>query len=497
MKPLLKTLHNLIRVVLAFSIILLTASAASRADTPDFATIEAYVEEQMRANQIPGLALGIVQGDQIVHLRGFGVADPSGQPVTPQTPFIIGSLSKSFTALAVMQLVEEGKVELDAPAQAYIPWFRVADPDASARITVRHLLNQTSGISGNEDRLLLVGTGAETVEQHVREMSHLPLAQPVGTTLQYSSWNYLVLGLLVETVSGQSYEDYVRQYIFAPLEMQNSFASEAEAMQHGLATGYRWWFGFPLPARTPYRSDLLPAGFLISSVEDMAHFLIANINGGRYGNIPLLSPEGVAEMHRPAIRDAEGRGYGMGWGIETINGVPAIMHEGLTENFFASMIIEPQGRWGIVVLTNASNLYAPKMASRIAANVLSLLLGRQPTEAGPSFWRFYLIVDAVVLLLTAVLAWSVVKLPRWRKRLTERRPRGLLRWLWRVVLPIAGDFVLPFILLVFIPSGAGFPFWSAMTLWQPDLAYWALAIAVVMLAKGVVRAGLAFSAVQK
>jgi amino acid transporter len=137
------------------------------------------------------------------------------------------------------------------------------------------------------------------------------------------------------------------------------------------------------------------------------------------------------------------------------------------------------------------------MASRIAANVLSLLLGRQPTEAGPSFWRFYLIVDAVVLLLTAVLAWSVVKLPRWRKRLTERRPRGLLRWLWRVVLPIAGDFVLPFILLVFIPSGAGFPFWSAMTLWQPDLAYWALAIAVVMLAKGVVRAGLAFSAVQK
>src|SRR5260370_33675392 len=109
--------------------------------------VDAYITAQMRSMRIPGLALGIVKGDQIVYLRGFGVDYPSGHPVTPQTPFIIGSRTKSFTALAIMQLVEQGKVELDAPVQRFIPWFRLADSDASAQITLRHLLNHTSGIS--------------------------------------------------------------------------------------------------------------------------------------------------------------------------------------------------------------------------------------------------------------------------------------------------------------------------------------------------------------
>src|SRR5690349_8939643 len=113
---------------------------------PDFAAIDAYVQGEMKATGIPGLALGIVQGDRIVHLTGFGIADPSGRVVSPQTPFIIGSLNKPITCLAVMQLVEAGKVDLDAPVQRYIPWFRVADEGDSARITVRHLLMQTSGL---------------------------------------------------------------------------------------------------------------------------------------------------------------------------------------------------------------------------------------------------------------------------------------------------------------------------------------------------------------
>ena len=133
-------------VLLALSFRALPGAAAPR-DPTDFAAIDRYVEQELQATRLPGLALGIVQGDQIVHLRGFGIADPSGRPVTPQTPFIIGSLSKSFTALAIMQLVEAGKVELDTPVQRYLPWFRVADAQASAQITVRHLLNQTSGLS--------------------------------------------------------------------------------------------------------------------------------------------------------------------------------------------------------------------------------------------------------------------------------------------------------------------------------------------------------------
>ena len=129
-----------------------SASAGAPSTTPDYEAIDTFVEAEMDAQRIPGLALGIVEGNRIVHLRGFGHADSSGRPVSPRTPFIIGSLSKSVTALAIMQLVEAGQVELDAPVQRYIPWFRVADEEASARITVRHLLNQTSGLSTKTGR---------------------------------------------------------------------------------------------------------------------------------------------------------------------------------------------------------------------------------------------------------------------------------------------------------------------------------------------------------
>jgi CubicO group peptidase (beta-lactamase class C family) len=123
-----------------------TTPLSQRAGDLDLVAIDKYLEGQMAALRIPGLALGIVQGKQIVHLKGYGVADASGRLVTPQTPFLLNSISKSFVALAVMQLVEQGKIELDAPVQRYLPWFRVADASASAQITMRHLLNHTSGL---------------------------------------------------------------------------------------------------------------------------------------------------------------------------------------------------------------------------------------------------------------------------------------------------------------------------------------------------------------
>jgi CubicO group peptidase (beta-lactamase class C family) len=114
----------------------------------DIAAIDAYVVAQMRSMRIPGFALGIVKGNQVVYLRGYGVADSAGKPVTPQTPFIIGSITKSFTALALMQLVEQGKVELDAPVQQYVPWFRLADHSASALSYQWHLQVRWSGAAG-------------------------------------------------------------------------------------------------------------------------------------------------------------------------------------------------------------------------------------------------------------------------------------------------------------------------------------------------------------
>ncbi len=122
------------------------------ADEHPFKTIDRYIENRMKTYKIPGIALGIVNDDSIVYLKGYGIADDNGRIVTPQTPFLLASVTKSFTALGIMQLVEEGKIDLDAPVQKYLPWFRVADVKASSKITVRHLLNQTSGFSTLDGR---------------------------------------------------------------------------------------------------------------------------------------------------------------------------------------------------------------------------------------------------------------------------------------------------------------------------------------------------------
>ncbi|HET6317185.1 MAG TPA: alpha/beta fold hydrolase, partial [Chloroflexota bacterium] len=172
---------------------------------PDLAAIDRFVDSERQAMRVPGLAIGVVHGDQVAHLAAFGQADGNARPVTPQTPFLAASLAKSFTALAVMQLVEAGKVDLDAPVQRYLPWFRVADADASARITTRHLLNQTSGFPTAPSSAGLAGgdMDEQAIENGVRLLAAVSLSQPVGATYQYSNWNYWTLGALVQAVSAQ------------------------------------------------------------------------------------------------------------------------------------------------------------------------------------------------------------------------------------------------------------------------------------------------------
>jgi len=187
-----KALNGLLLMMIGLTLMLVPAIGSVKASPTqqgetDFAAIDAYVDTQLNDLGIPGIALGIVQGDQIVHLQGFGFADSSGRKITPQTPFYIGSVTKSFTALAVMQLVEAGKIDLDAPVQTYLPWFELADKAASAKITVRHLLNQTTGIStidGNRFWNSQLG-----LEETVRGLKTIQLTQPVGTTFQYSNTN--------------------------------------------------------------------------------------------------------------------------------------------------------------------------------------------------------------------------------------------------------------------------------------------------------------------
>ena len=251
-----KVLTVMIGVVRALGIAQVPATAVGKQgpNTPDLAAINAYVEEEMKADRVPGLALAIVREDEIVYAKGFGVAGQDGSPVSPQTSFILGSMSKSFTALAIMQLVEGGEIDLDAPVQRYLPWFRLASPEASARITVRHLLNQTSGLPTKAPRAWRKADS--TLEAHVRALSDVQLAHPPGAAYEYSSPNYQILGLIVQEVSGQPFGEYVQKNILTPLGMDSSFISQTEALRAGsMAGGHRYWFGQPVEADLPYEED--------------------------------------------------------------------------------------------------------------------------------------------------------------------------------------------------------------------------------------------------
>ena len=168
----------------------------------NFSAVDDYLESQRLALGIPGMAVSIVQGDQVAYIQGYGEADSGGRPVTPQTPFQIGSVTKSFTTLAVMQLVESGQIELDAPVQTYIPWFRVADEATSAQITVRHLLNQTSGLSTatGRDEFAATDLSDQAIENSVRALADAVLLFTPGTTYQYCNSNFTIAGLIVQVV---------------------------------------------------------------------------------------------------------------------------------------------------------------------------------------------------------------------------------------------------------------------------------------------------------
>ena len=458
--------------------------SAQRNAPGDFKAVDDYLTAQMETAHIPGLSVAIVQGDQIVYLKGYGQADASGHSVTPQTPFIIGSISKTFTALAVMQLVEAGKVELDAPVQRYLPWFRVADPQASAQITVRHLLNHTSGLPQKADTFLWTDQDAGVLERSVRYLQTVQLARPIGQ-FGYSNANYQTLGLIVQTVSGEPYEAYIAQHIFAPLQMQTSFASQAEAQRHGMAAGYQWVFGFPIPATLPYIRAELPAGFLICSAQDMAHYLIAQMNGGQYRDRSVLSPQGIAFMQTRAA----GVPYGNGWD----NAGALVNQDGATANFQASIFFDPKARVGVFLAANVMNgldgLSSPRGSVTFAAittrgmaqSVLNLTTNQPLPDQGVGIARISLIFDLLVLALTGVLALAFVRMPRRYRRLAQR---GIAQWsdlARRSGLVAALHFAWPAALLYVALT---VPEWKELVWFQPDFTYWLAAVATLVTLKG-------------
>ena len=478
-----RTKTLLLGLIVFFLLMPATLAAQSNGRIP---TVDAFVHERMDSLNIPGAALAIVREGEIVHLAGYGVANEAGDPATPQTPFMLASLSKPITAVAVMQLAEAGQIELDAPIQRYLPWLL---PDAP--ITARHLLHQTSGLDETEGyRRNLEPDAPDALAASIRRLADAELNNLPGTTFEYSNSNYDVLGLLIETVTGQPYPDYIQTHIFAPLEMNNSFVSLSEARAAGMSDAFYPFFGRQtnFNDRMPYTRAVQPSAGLIGSAEDMAHFVLAQLQDGRYQTAQLLSPAGIAALHMPDPAADPGVQYALGWAVWPFDDAAlpgdepptALSHGGEWLGFSNLMLLIPEYDLGLVLLMNGPGPNNGSAFSNIAFDVALLALGLEAQRYPPQEdWLTQNLRPLAIILILLLLVSGAIAIRRLRGVNFSRRDGLFFTALALIDLALVG-----YLLFVRLPAATSVP----LTLrFEPDLGLMLLVILALTVGWGVIR----------
>ncbi|MCE1254018.1 MAG: beta-lactamase family protein [Anaerolineae bacterium] len=442
-------------------------------------TVDLYLQDSVQKYHLNGLAVAMVKDGETVFMKGYGQAG-SDRPVTPQTQFYLGSVTKSFTALAVMQLVEQGKIELDTPVQRYLPWFQVADAQASREITIRQLLNHTSGLSETADEG--VTNYKTTLTEQIRAMHTARLTAPVGSQYQYDSQNYRTLGLVIETVSGQFYADYLRDHIFIPLGMQHTTADPHQAPQ--LAQGYGQFFGWPVAREQPFQPGALPSGYLISTAEDLAKFALCMLNEGRYNGGQLVQPVTLKTMMSPP--QGINSEYGMGWMItKSADGHKLVLHGGALTNFSSMLMLIPEENAAYVMLCNQNGLIPMFTGLQNIKLGLADLAAGSPAPVGPSYDGLYVILSLIVAVELGSQIYRLARLPRWYAGLMQKQKKVI----WRDIL---SDVLLPLILFLGIPPllnvilGGSGDWMDAYDL-LPDVTLWLLTSFSLSFIRGMLR----------
>jgi CubicO group peptidase (beta-lactamase class C family) len=342
-------------------------SIAASVSAADFHAADDLMLRLMSTDNVPGAALALIKDGRIILEKGYGFRDLAAHaPVTTATLFNIGSISKSFTALDVAQLVDQHRVELDTPVIRYIPNFRLSDPRATRAVTLRQLLSHTSGLPPDEKWPPQVPPAREGI---VSEFANMPITAQPGTQFQYCSRCVVLAAYVLERLTGQSWETYTRAHVFIPLGMITaSFGplgleqtpNRAQPYRHDAVLGE-----VPVPwGRLQYLQVLAPAGGIDANVDEMARYALLQLGGGTIFRRRVLSPQMMAELHRPEISVGpdwtpaariQNLHYALGWFTADMRGMHLIFHNGANPGFRAAITLVPASRAGVVILTNGAS----------------------------------------------------------------------------------------------------------------------------------------------
>lgn len=426
--------------------------------------IDDYVTKNMKANHIKGAALAIANNDEVFYAQGYG-AFSDGRDITGSTLFPIASLSKSFTALAILQLVEKGQIDLDAPYLSYFP--ELSPEDKRVRdVTVRDMLNQTSGLNDKVDPDMTRSPQYQSLQEINQSLNTVKLANDSGTAYSYHNPNYQYLALLVEKVSGQNFTAYLKENVFEHLGMSNTF--NVSTTQHinenpAIPRGHYLLIGLPISQAEPFWFVDGPAG-IISTAEDMAKWMLAQYHGR------LLTSELMEQYHAAG----QSGPYGMGWleGEDEHEG-RTISHSGIFWTYKAEETIYLDQHLGITMMFN-TGLNAFVDYSAFVEGIARIIKGE---KAETSIFNSRNMGTVMIFLVITTILWGVYShycIHRSKKGITTGKL--IFSSAWRLLPILILLFLSP--LTTFIGAGRVLP-WFGLWTTMSSLMIWIIVLSLV------------------
>ncbi len=382
----------LIVASLAFAIRATAQNAADVSTRKDYAAVadalRPFIQREMAEKQLPGLSIAIVDDQQIVWSEGFGMADPKAKkPATPETEYRIGSVSKLFTDIGIMQLVERGKLNLDAPITDYLPDFHPKNPFGTP-VTLRQLMSHRSGLLREPPVGNYFETSEPSLAATVHSLNDTELVFAPNTHTKYSNAAISVVGDVLETYSHQPFAKYLKAAVLDPMGLSHSSFQPEPAIVENLAKAQMWTYDGRVSEAPTFQLGMAPAGSMYSNVIDLGRFISVLLAHGKTSNGEILKPETLAHMWSPQFPNARGRVFGLGFVVSSMDGHRMVGHGGAIYGFSTTLGLLPDDKLGVVLVATKDSSNA--VTDHIGEEALRVLLAHRagkplalPLPTGP------------------------------------------------------------------------------------------------------------------
>ncbi|MGG0705511.1 serine hydrolase domain-containing protein [Bacillus paramobilis] len=436
--------------------------------------LDKYIEKFIKEQNIPGASVAIVHNKDVFFTKTMGITGESEKKVTNKTPFAIGSISKSLTALAILKLIEDKKIKLEDSVQQHLPWFKLKDNQLTSTITIRHLLTHTSGINTYEGLALsdIQSKSSSAIKENVKKLLNVKLNALPGEKYQYSNANYIVLGALIEEVTNETYSSYMEKHVFQPLNMNGAAASKETAYEKGYLTGYQSWFGIPRKSVVSYDNAGAPYGYITANLEDMIQYIMF-LN--RPEDAQFLKQENMDLYLSPLYKINSEKSYGFGLRTTNINeSETMIWHAGSTPDARAEIFILNKSGWGGVILTNKNHVLEESVLSVLKNGIISILNGEVPVDPTKNIPFIQIVMSIVIFALFII---SIMLIKKYKHKKTVKR----LTWLF-----IGNLFLLLSIIFIPLLTYSTSSPWHTIKIFAADIALLTSIIVILLAVNGLI-----------